>query len=68
MARLQSAMVPVLPEDGAPLVRPRSVTVASVLVMIAGVLFLLIGERAVALNSVIQATQPESAAPTTTET
>ena len=43
MARLQSAMVPVLPEDGAPLVRPRGVAVASVLVIVAGVLFLLIG-------------------------
>jgi hypothetical protein len=48
MARLQSAMVPVLPEDGAPLVRPRSVTVASVLVLVAGVLFLLIGALSVA--------------------
>ena len=48
MARLQSAMVPVLPEDGAPLVRPRGVTVASVLVMVAGVLFLLIGALSVA--------------------
>lgn len=48
MARLQSAMVPVLPEDGAPLVRPRMVTVASVLVIIAGVLFLLIGALSVA--------------------
>lgn len=44
MASLQSAMTPAIPADpGAPLVRPRSVTIASVLVMIAGVLFLLIG-------------------------
>ncbi len=48
MARLQSAMVPVLPEDGAPLVRPRSVTIASILVIVAGVLFLLIGALSVA--------------------
>lgn len=48
MARLQSAMVPVLPEDGAPLVRPRAVTIASVLVIIAGVLFLLIGALSIA--------------------
>lgn len=48
MARLQSAMVPVLPEDGAPLVRPRTVTIASVLVIVAGVLFLLIGALSVA--------------------
>lgn len=48
MARLQSAMVPVLPEDGAPLVRPRAVTIASVLVIVAGVMFLLIGALSIA--------------------
>lgn len=48
LARLQSAMVPVLPEDGAPLVRPRAVTIASVLVIVAAVLFLLIGALSVA--------------------
>ena len=41
-------MIPVLAEDGAPLVRPRSVTVASILVLVAGVLFLLIGTLSVA--------------------
>lgn len=48
MARLQSAMVPVMPEDGAPLVRPRGVGVASVIVIVAGVLYLLIGALSVA--------------------
>ncbi len=48
LAGLQAAMVPVVPDDGAPLVRPRSVTVAAVLVIIAGVLFLLIGAISVA--------------------
>ncbi|MET3808522.1 UPF0716 family protein affecting phage T7 exclusion [Nakamurella sp. UYEF19] len=48
MASLQSAMTPAIPADpGAPLVRPRSVTIASVLVMVAGVLFLLIGALSV---------------------
>jgi len=44
MAGLQAAMVPTVPaDDGKPLVRPGAVTVASVLVMIAGLLFLALG-------------------------
>ncbi len=48
MAGLQAAMTPAIPaDDGGPIVRPRTVTIASVLVMIAGVLFLLIGALSV---------------------
>ncbi len=44
MANLQSVMAPAIPvDDGEPLFRPRSVTVASVLVMVAAMMFLLIG-------------------------
>lgn len=48
MAKLQAAMTPVLPDGtDSPLVRPRGVTIASVLVLIAGVLFFLIGALSV---------------------
>ncbi len=48
MANLQSVMAPAIPaDDGQPIVRPRSVLVASVLVMVAAVLFLLIGALSV---------------------
>ncbi len=44
LAKFQAAMVPVVPpDDGEPIVRPRGVTIASVLAMIAGVIFLLVG-------------------------
>ncbi len=44
MASISSAMTPAIPvDDGQPIVRPRAVTIASILVMIAGVMFLLIG-------------------------
>lgn len=44
LARLQSAAVPVLPaDDGKPVVRPRGVTIASVLAMIAGAIFVFAG-------------------------
>jgi hypothetical protein len=44
MASIQSAMTPAIPaDDGEPIYRPRSVTIASVLVMVAAVMFLLIG-------------------------
>jgi len=52
MAGLQAAMVPTVPaDDGKPLVRPRAVTVASVLVMIGGVLFLALGALSIASTS-----------------
>lgn len=48
LAKFQAAMVPVVPpDDGGPIVRPRGVTIASVLAMIAGVIFLLSGVLAV---------------------
>ncbi len=44
LARLQTAAVPVLPpDDGKPIVRPRGVTIASVLGMIAGAIFIFAG-------------------------
>lgn len=44
LARLQSAAVPVLPaDDGKPIVRPRGVTIASVLAMVAGAIFIFAG-------------------------
>ena len=44
LAGLQSAMAPPVPaDDGQPILRPRSVLVSSVLVVIAAVLFLLVG-------------------------
>jgi hypothetical protein len=44
MANLQAAMVPTVPEDdGRPLVRPRTITIASVLAIVSGVLFILLG-------------------------
>jgi hypothetical protein len=44
LARLQSAAVPVLPvDDGQPIVRPRGVTIASVLAIIAGAIFIFAG-------------------------
>lgn len=44
MANLQAAMTPPIPaDDGQPLVRPRTITVASVLVMVAALMYLLIG-------------------------
>ena len=48
MANIQAAMTPPIPtDDGQPLVRPRTITVASVLVMVAAVMFLLIGALSV---------------------
>jgi hypothetical protein len=48
MANLQSAMAPAIPaDDGQPIVRPRSIVVASVLVMVAAALYLLIGALSV---------------------
>src|SRR4051794_26591185 len=44
LANIQAAMAPPIPaDDGQPLRRPPSVTVASVLVMVAAVMFMLIG-------------------------
>ncbi|MDQ2737805.1 MAG: hypothetical protein M3Y35_04105 [Actinomycetota bacterium] len=52
MANLQAAMVPAVPDaDGGPLLRPRAVTIASVLAMVAGVVFLLLGILSIASAS-----------------
>jgi len=48
LAGLQSAMAPPLPsDDGRPIVRPRSITIASVLILVAAVMYVLIGALSV---------------------
>ena len=48
MANLQSVMAPAIPaDDGQPIARPRSILVASVLIIVAAVLYLLIGALSV---------------------
>ncbi len=42
-SNFQAAIAPVLPDDDSPIVRPRGVTVASVLCLLSGLIFLFIG-------------------------